>query len=145
MAQKEPFGQVVLDRDDWRQFQRAVRKASNTDLPKKLGQANKKVGAKFISDWLHPRPQPAAVGEGSGAAVRPSASKREVLLRVGGAHRAGHTPQKQWGRKVVRAFQPAPPRPYIRESVDRHEDEIRDFWLHAISEAMVSAFYDTEP
>ena len=141
----KPFGQVVLDRDDLRQFNRAIRNAADTGLPKRMGQANKKVGAKFISEWLDPKPAPAAVGEGGGATVRPSASKREVLLRVGGKHRAAHSPQMQWGKRVVRPFSRAPKRPYIRGSVDRHEREIRDFWLEAVAEAMAPAFHDTQP
>lgn len=143
---RQPFGEIQVDNDDWKRFQRAVRQSTDRDLPKKLGQANKKVGQRFISDWLDPKPDPAAVGQGAGATVRPSASKREVLLRVGGAHRAGHTPQMQWGKRPGRPIrQQAPPRPYIRESVERRRDEIQQFWLEAISEAMDSAFYDTEP
>lgn len=144
MARK--FGEIELDNGDWKRFQFAVRRASNTDLPKRIGQANKKVGRKFIDTWLHPKPDPAAVGEGAGSTVRPSASKREVLLRVGGKHREGRTPRMQWGKRPGRPIrQKAPPRPYIRESVERHRDEIQEFWLEAISEAMDSAFYDTEP
>lgn len=145
MAQRQQFGQVVLDQQDWQRFQAAIRRSVDSDLPKRIGKANKKVGRKFIDEWLHPKPDPAAVGEGAGSTVRPSASKREVLLRVGGAHRAGHTPEAPWGKRPVRPFRPAPKRPYIRESVDRHEDEIRDFWLEAISEAMDPAFHDTDP
>lgn len=145
MAQSQPFGQVVLDQQDWQRFQRAVRQSTDKDLPKRIGQANKKVGQKFVDDWLHPKPDPIAVGEGKGSTVRPSASKREVLLRVGGAHRAGHTPEAPWGQQIVGNLRGAPKRPYIRESVDRHETEIRDAWLHAISDAMDPAFHDTDP
>lgn len=144
MARK--FGEIELDNGDWKRFQRAVRRSSDTDLPKRLGQANKEIGQRFISEWLHPKPDPQAVGEGRGAAVRPSASKREVLLRVGGGHRADHTPQMQWGKRLGRPIRrKAPPRPYIRESVERHRPQIMDAWLEAVSKAMGPAFYDTEP
>jgi len=151
----KPFGQVVLDRDDLRQFNRAIRNAADTGLPKRMGQANKKVGAKFISEWLYPSSTPAAVGKGAGAAVRPSASKREVLLRVGGKHRVHDSIPKPttskdryayayWGKRAgPLAFQRRPKRPHIRGSVDRHEREIRDFWLEAVAEAMAPAFHDT--
>lgn len=127
------------------EFHRAIRRAADTDLPKRLGQANKKIGQLVISK-LQPRPTPAAVGTGAGAAVRPSASKRDVVLRVGGKHRADHSPQMQWGKRPVR--EPgvaAPKRPYIRETVERHRDEIEDAWLRAVAEAMDPAFYDTDP
>ena len=143
---KQPFGQVELDRESWKQFQSAVRRAKDTELPKRIGQANKAIGARFISDWLEPKPDPAAVGLGAGAAVRPSASKREVLLRVGGKHRADHSPQMQWGKRPARVpGQRAPKRPFIRESAERHRDEMYDAWLEAVAEAMAPAFYDTEP
>lgn len=135
-----PFGQVEVDRDSLRQFMAAVRSSTDTELPRRLGQANRSVGEKFIYQWLRPKPEPAAVGQGAGAAVRPSSSKRDVVLRVGGAHRAGHTPYKQWGRRAVNPFEPAPPRPYIRESANDHLDEIQEAWLEAITEAMSPPF-----
>lgn len=138
------FGQVELDQQDWRRFMWAVRRSTDQGLPKRLGQANKAIGQRFISDWLHPKPDPTAVGENR-ADVRPSASKNQVLLRAGGKHRAGHTPEKQWGKKVVRPFRRAPKRPYIKQSAERHKGEIEDAWLNAISEAMKPAFHETEP
>lgn len=141
----KPYGQVELDRDDWKRFQREVRRSTDQDLPKKIGQANRHIGALVISR-LQPRPDPAAVGEGAGAEVRPSASKREVLLRVGGAHRAGHTPQMRWGKRAGRPIRrQAPERPYIRQTVENNRDDIEQGWLHAISRAMDSAFHSTDP
>lgn len=142
---KKPFGQVVVDRDDLKQFHRAVRKSADQGLPKRLGQANKSIGRRFIDEWLYPKPDPRAVGEGAGAAVRPSASKRDVVLRVGGKHRAAHSPQQPWGKRVIGMVAGAPPRPYIRESIDRHEEEIRDLWLEAVADALDPAFAETEP
>jgi len=135
-----PFGQVEIDRDSLRQFMAAVRQSVDTELPKRLGQANRSVGEKFIYQWLRPKPDQAAVGKGAGAAVRPSASKRDVILRVGGAHRAGHTPYKQWGRRPVNPFEVAPPRPYIRQSADDHLDEIQEAWLEAVQQACSPPF-----
>lgn len=144
--QAMPFGQVVVDQPSWKRFQQEARKSADKELPKRIGKANKEVGRWFIDEKLEPKPDPAAVGEGAGSAVRPSASKREVLLRVGGAHRAGHTPQKQWGKRMVRRpGRPAPKRPYIRESVEKHRDDIERKWLEAISKATDSAFHRTEP
>jgi hypothetical protein len=127
------------------EFQRAARRAVDTELPRRLGQANKDIGRLVISK-LRPRPDPRAVGVGAGAAVRPSASKREVLLRVGGKHRAGRTPEMQWGRRPARIPGQRPPkRPYIRETVERHRGEIEDAWLAAVAKAMKPAFHTTEP
>lgn len=125
-------------------LQRAARRAVDTELPKRLGEAHKRIG-KLVIDKLQPKPDPAAVGSGAGAAVRPSASKREVLLRVGGSHRP-KPPLSVWGkRRVLRVGQSAPQRPYIRETIDRYEGEIGEAYLEAISQAMSGAFYDTTP
>lgn len=128
-----------------REFQMAARRSTDSGLPKRLGDAHKQIGELVITK-LSPRPTPPAVGTGAGASVRPSASKREVLLRVGGGHRAGHSPEMQWGRRPARTpGQSAPKRPYIRETIDRHESEIGDAYLEAISQAMRPAFAETKP
>ena len=134
-----------------KEFQRQVRRSTDKGLPKRLGQANKEIG-QLVIDRLQPAPDPAAVGRGAGAAVRPSASKREVLLRVGGKHRAGYdsegrplSPRMQWGKRTGRRpGQPAPKRPYIRETVERHRKEIGRKWIKAVAAAMKPAFHDTK-
>lgn len=125
----------------------AARRAVDRDLPQRLGQAHKRIGELVISK-LEPKPDDAAVGSGAGSSVRASASKRDVLLRVGGAHRASgaHTNKQPWGRvRTVRPGTRTPPRPDIRGTVDRHEDEILDAYLKAISQAMSGAFAETKP
>lgn len=126
-----------------REFQRAVRKSTDRELPKRLGQANKRVGQLVISR-LQPRPARIAVGAGKGATPRASASKRDVILRVGGAHRSGHAPEKQWGRQVVQPFRHAPKRPHIIGTARRHEREIVDLYLAGIAEAVDPAFYKAD-
>ncbi len=133
-----------IEVDGLKQLQQATRRAADTDLPKRMGQAHKQVG-EFIKALVDRESDPAAVGLGKGAELRPSASKREVMLRLGGSHRAGHTPEKQWGKTVVRAFQKAPDRPFVKGTVERHRKEIGDFFLKAVSEAMDPAFHKTEP
>lgn len=142
-------GFLQVDWVAWKRVQRAIRKSADKDLPKRMGQANKKTG-KFIIDKLKPRPTPRAVGRGRGAGVRPSASRREVLLRAGGSHRddqAGpDAPKEQWGtRPDLSSLPNPPPRPHIRQTVADHRDEIEQFWLEAISKAMSGAFHDTKP
>ena len=131
--------------DGLKPLQAKIRKSTDRDLPKRLGQANKQIG-QLVIDKLRPRPQPDAVGQGAGASVRASASKRDVLLRVGGAHRRDHSPQMQWGKRPARTpGRRAPKRPYIRGTVDDHRTEIYNAWLKAISDAMDPAFHKTEP
>lgn len=130
-----------------KEFQRASRRAVDTELPRRLGQAHKHIGELVISK-LEPRPDPAAVGAGRGADVRSSASKRDVILRTGGGHRASgiYTKMQPWGaRRVVRPGIPVPARPYIRRTIDNHYDEIADAYLEAISAAMSGAFAQTKP
>lgn len=134
---------IEVDRQDMRRFNAAVRKAADRDLPKKIGQVNKQVG-KLVISKLSPRPVPEAVGAGAGAAVRPSATKREVVLRVGGKHRDGADPRivrmRQWGKRSVRPFRASPPRPYIIETAEQHRDEILDLWMDGILAATRPAF-----
>ena len=130
--------------DGLREFQFAVRRA-DADIPKRIGQAHKAIGD-LVIQRLQPKPTAQAVGEGTGAAVRSSAAKREVLLRVGGKHRARHSPQQQWGKRQVGAVgTDRPERPYIMGTVERHRDEIGTAYLEAISQACNQAFHDTDP
>lgn len=125
-----------------KEFQRAISAAKDRDLNKRLGQANKQIG-QLIVERLQPAPDPAAVGAGKGAAVRPSATRREVLLRVGGSHRAAgaHTRKQPWGaRRVVPPGTPTPDRPFIQGTAERHFDQIADAWLDATIAAFGPAF-----
>jgi len=136
-----------------KEFQRAARRSTDTELPKRLGRANKSIGALVISR-LYPSSDPAAVGTGGGAGVRASASKREVLLRVGGAHRANDSIPKPttskdryayayWGKRAgPLAFRRRPERPHIMGTVDKNRREIDKAYLKAIDQAMSGAFAD---
>lgn len=130
-----------------KEFQRDARRAVDRDLPSRLGQAHKHIGEVVISN-LQPRPDPLAVGTGRGSEVRASASKRDVILRVGGRHRASgeHTNKQPWGTNHFGAIgSPKPARPFISGTIDRHRAEIGDAYLKAISAAMSGAFADTKP
>lgn len=137
---------AYIEVEGLREFNRAVRAAKDKGLNKRLGQANKRIG-QLVIERLTPNPDPRAIGAGRGATVRPSASKREVLLRVGGAHRAAgvHTPKQPWGAKrVVPPGTDTPPRPFIQGTAERHFDEISQAWLDAITEAFAPAFAEAE-
>lgn len=129
-----------------KEFNRAVRAAKDKELDKRIGQANKKIG-QMIVDRLYPNPDPRATGVGRGATPRPSASKREVLLRVGGAHRSrnGASPEQTrmqpWGAKrIVRPGTELPDRPFIQGTAEQNFDEIGQAWMDAIMDALAPAF-----
>lgn len=141
MAKK--FGEIELV--GLKQFQRAARKSTDTELPKRLGEAHRHIG-QMVIDRLSPRPDPAAVGQGRGAAVRPSATKREVLLRAGGAHRAGRPHAMRWGKeRGPNPFTRRPARPHIKGTVDKHRKQIEKEYLKAVTAAMDGAFAETDP
>lgn len=120
-----------------REMQAALKK-SQGKLPDSIGQAHKRVG-QFVIAKLPPA-DPHAVGAGSGASVRPSATKREVLLRVG--HSKREAAKDQWGRKEVQPF--APGRPYIVGTVERYEDEIVEEFRKQVLEAVGPAFCEVK-
>lgn len=138
----------AIEVEGLRELNAAIRRSVDSELPKRMGQANKQIGELVIAR-LRPSPDPAAVGLGRGSDVRASASKREVMLRVGGAHRAAgplYTKMQPWGiRRLVRPGRATPPRPYIRGTAETHRDEIVDAYLRAITAAMGGAFADTKP
>lgn len=125
---------------NYKEFQRAVAKAVDRDLPKRVGQVHKDIG-RFVISRL-PAGDPSAVGAGRGAEPRPSATRREVIIRVGGAHRSMKV--QQWGKTRVRLFQPAPPRPYILGTAVDHQDTIERMLLDGIAKAMRPAFHDVD-
>jgi len=132
----------AIEVDGLKELNKTIRRSVDRDLPKRMGLANKAIGVLVISR-LSPRPDPAAVGVGAGSTIRPSASRREVLLRIGGAHRAGRAPQMQWGKRLGRPVRSsAPPRPHIRGTVDKNRREIEKAYLEAIDRAMSGAFAD---
>jgi len=143
----------AIEVEGLRELNKTIRRATDRDLPKRMGLANKAIGQLVISR-LFPRPDPAAVGLGGGTTVRPSASKREVLLRIGGAHRANDSIPKPtqsknryalayWGKRAGPfAFQRRPKRPNIIGTVDSNRREIEKAYLEAIDQAMSGAFAD---
>jgi len=129
MADKPPFR---IEVEGYKEFRRAVARADK-ELAKKLGQVHKDVGAFVISKL-----QPPSVGEGAGAKVRPSATRREVLLRVGGTWRDEH--QRQWGKKQEWPGGHAPDRPDILGTAERHQAEIEQRLLNLIDKVYKPPF-----
>lgn len=113
-----------IEVEGYKEFARAVGRA-DAALGKQLGQVHKDIGAFVISKL-----QPKSVGEGAGAKVRPSATRREVLLRVGGTWRDERA--RQWGRRQEFPGGHAPDRPDIVGTAERHQKEIEQRLLDAI-------------
>lgn len=144
--------------EGYREFQRAVGKAVDKDLPKRMGQVHKDVG-RFIISNLEPAPDPRAVGEGYGAMPRASATRRDLLIIVGGAHRADNEPPYisnsrpgarpwayvTWGkRQIGKPGTFRPPRPHIIGTAIKHEGEIRQRLLDGVTKALAPAFHDAD-
>lgn len=124
MAGQQPFR---IEVEGYKEFISAARKAQG-NLPKKLGELHKDIGA-FIISKMHPP----AVGSGAGAKVRPSASKRDVLIRVGGGWRNNNPRVLQWGK--TQEFDDdgsAPERPDILGTAERYQRQIEDMLMRGI-------------
>lgn len=129
MADKPPF---KLEVEGYREFRAAVARADKR-LTKELGQVHKDVGAFVISKL-----QPKSVGEGAGARVRPSATVREVLLRVGGGWRDERA--RQWGKKQEWPGGGPPERPDIIATANRNQARIEQLLLDGINKALKPPF-----
>lgn len=129
MASKPAFR---IEVEGYQEFRRAVARADG-ELAKRIGQVHKDIGAFVISKL-----QPPSVGEGAGAKVRPSATRREVLLRVGGAWRDEQA--RQWGKRQEWPGGHAPERPDIVGTAQRHQTEIEQRFLDLIEKTYKPPF-----
>lgn len=120
--------------EGYKEFQRAVGKADK-DLAKRIGQVHKDIGT-FVISRLHP----IAVGAGRGAKIRPSATRREVILRVGGAHRDVRPRVLQWGARQEWPDGEAPERPDIIGTARAHRARIEEMLLEGIEAALKPPF-----
>lgn len=127
----EPFR---IEVEGYQEFQRAVSHADK-ELAKRIGQVHKDIGAFVISKL-----QPKSVGEGAGAKVRPSATRREVLLRVGGGWRDDDPRKRQWGKRQEWPAGHAPARPDIVGTARDNQAEIEQRLLDAIDKALKPPF-----
>ena len=127
-------GPFRIEVEGYAEFQRAVGRADKS-LGKQLGQIHKDIGA-FIISKLHPP----GVGEGAGAKVRPSATRREVFLRVGGGWRDDDPRKRQWGKTQDWPNGHAPDRPDILGTAEKYEAEIEKRLLNAIDKTFKPPF-----
>lgn len=97
-------------------------------MVKQLGAVHKRVGEIVIA---RAGGAETGVGRGTGATIRPSASTRSVVLRVGGRFRARFGNWRQWG---VDQVWPPPERPYILGAAEAAQDEVLDVYLAGVNE-----------
>ena len=112
-----------------RELSRLLRKMGDKDLPKQLGQVHKSIGEMVIARAGGAR---TGVGSGRGETIRPSASTREVLLRVGGSHRAQSPRRRQWGVTQRWPGGQAPQRPHLIEKARQIEPQIEAEYLDGV-------------
>lgn len=119
--QQAAIASMRLEIDGMDEIRRTLRAAGGMELQKELGQVHKHIGTMVIRQAGGADTN---VGEGAGSTLRPSASSREVLLRVGGAHRDSNA--EQWGKQQT---WPPPERPNIIGSAEEIQDKIEDeYW-----------------
>jgi hypothetical protein len=102
------------------------RRLGGPDMVKELGQVHKRVGELVIS---RAGGASTGVGTGTGATIRPSATTREVQLRVGGRHRARFGKWRQWG---IGQVWPPPSRPFLIGAAREAEGPIIEEYLRGV-------------
>lgn len=130
------FGSPHIEIEGLKELQSAIKKAQGK-LPASIGEAHKEVG-RFVIGKL-PQGNPNAVGSGSGATVRPSATKRDVVLRVGSGARGAS--KNQWGKVPVQPFVSG--RPYIVGTVEKYRKEIEQKFMEEMMKALKPAFAES--
>lgn len=116
-----------------RQLNRLLRKVGGRELQKELGQVHKSIGELVIARLGGRK---TGVGSGRGETVRPSAATREVLLRVGGSHRASSPRRLQWGRVQRWPGGEPPQRPHIIQAARDIQPQIEREYLDGVDQVI---------
>jgi hypothetical protein len=120
---------VRLEVEGMDEVRAAFRRLGGPEMVKQLGQVHKRVGELVIAKAGG---EQTGIGSGSGATIRPSASTKDVQLRVGGRHRARFGKWRQWGKTEI--FPPPEPRPYLIGAAVAAQDQILDAYLEGVNE-----------
>ena len=112
-----------------RQLNRLLRRVGGRELQKELGQVHRSIGEMVIARAGGAK---TGVGSGRGETIRPSASTREVLLRVGGSHRAQDPRKRQWGKTQRWPGGDAPRRPHLIEKARQIQPQIEAEYLDGV-------------
>jgi hypothetical protein len=119
---------VRLEVDGMDEVRAAFKAMGGAPMLKQLGQVHKRVGEIVIAKAGGAA---TGIGAGSGATIRPSASTRDVQLRVGGRFRANFGKWRQWGETQM--FPPPEPRPYLVGAAIAAEDEILEAYVEGVN------------
>lgn len=103
---------------------RAKFRKAGPEFDRELGQLHREMGRVWIG-WVGGAQT--GVGEGAGSTIRPSATKREVLLRVGHSRRSKKV--RQWGQTQV---MPHPGRPNILGAAEGRRWEIERRYVQGL-------------
>lgn len=112
-----------------RDLTRRLNQIGGKELKKEYGQVHKRIGERIIREAGGKQTN---VGAGRGASMRPSASTREIQIRVGGPHR--ETNLQQWGVNQRWPGGMPPPRPHIIGAADDIQEEIMDMYEDGVAE-----------
>lgn len=116
-----------------RQLNRLLRRVGGRELQKELGQVHRSIGEMVIARAGGAR---TGVGSGRGETIRPSAATREVMLRVGGSHRASDPRRHQWGRVQKWPGGQAPRRPYLIQKAMDIQPQIERAYLDGVEQVI---------
>lgn len=109
----------------------AFRRLGGPEMVKQLGQVHKRVGELVISRAGGAQ---TGVGEGTGSTIRPSATTREVVLRVGGRHRERIGRPAQWGvRETWTVAGDAPVRPHLIGAAEAASNEVINAYIDGVN------------
>lgn len=111
------------------QVSRQFQQIGGKELKKEYGQVHKRIGERVIREAGGKQ---TGVGEGRGASMRPSASTRDIQVRVGGPHR--ETDKSQWGTRQKWPGGDPPDRPNIIEKARDIQGEIMDMYEDGLAE-----------
>ena len=130
-------GAAHIEVEGLKELQTAIKRQQGK-LPASIGEAHKEIG-RFVIGKL-PAGNPHAVGAGSGADVRPSATKRDVVLRVG--HGGREASKYQWGKQAVQPFESG--RPFIVGVIQDNQEAIEQKFMDETVKALSPAFFSAE-
>lgn len=122
---------VRLKVEGVRELNRLLKEAGGRDLQKELGQVHKQVGQMVIDRAGGAN---TGVGAGAGARIRPSSATREVVLRVGGKHRATWGRVGRWGKRWTGREQGK--RPHLIGAAMDIRDPITDTYLEGVEKIL---------
>lgn len=114
-----------------------LKQVGGKELEKELGQVHKRIG-QMVIDRLGGKNT--GVGAGAGSSIRPSAAAREVLLRVGGTHRARWGRVGRWGKRwdgVERGR-----RPHLIGAATEMQDQIEDAYMRGVDQLIRKVGFD---